>query len=37
MILNYAAEFDKYAGIGFAYRDLNTNNIIKSDDFYLIG
>ncbi|CAI7663133.1 unnamed protein product [Penicillium palitans] len=37
MIPDYAAEFDKYTGIGFAHGDLNASNIMKSDDFHLTG
>ncbi|KAJ6126082.1 hypothetical protein N7471_010575 [Penicillium samsonianum] len=37
MIPNYAAEFDKYTGIGFTHGDLNAHNIMKSDDFHLTG
>lgn len=37
MIPNYAAEFDKYAGIGFSHGDLNAYNIMKSDEFHLTG
>ncbi|GIJ99200.1 hypothetical protein Aspvir_001326 [Aspergillus viridinutans] len=37
MIPNYAAEFDKYAGIGFTHGDLNAHNIMKNDEFYLTG
>jgi hypothetical protein len=37
MILNYAAEFDRYAGIGFTHGDLNAHNIMKNDEFHLTG
>lgn len=37
MIPSYAAEFDKYTGVGFTHGDLNAHNIMKSDDFHLTG
>ncbi|KAF4211368.1 hypothetical protein CNMCM8980_004357 [Aspergillus fumigatiaffinis] len=37
MIPDYAAEYDKYTGIGFTHGDLNAHNIMKSDEFHLTG
>lgn len=37
MIPDYAAEYDKYADIGFTHGDLNAYNIMKSDEFHLTG
>ncbi|KAE8150831.1 hypothetical protein BDV25DRAFT_129239 [Aspergillus avenaceus] len=35
IIPDYAVEYDEYSGFGFIYRDLNTYNIIKSNEFHL--
>lgn len=37
MIPNYAAEFDKYTGVGFSHGELNAYNVIKDDNFHLTG
>ncbi|KAJ5567163.1 hypothetical protein N7535_006469 [Penicillium sp. DV-2018c] len=37
MIPEYAAEFDKYIGVGFAHGDLNAFNVMINDDFNLTG
>ncbi|KAE8132837.1 hypothetical protein BDV38DRAFT_287312 [Aspergillus pseudotamarii] len=37
MIPDYAAEFDKYTGIGFTHGDLNAHNIMTTDEFHLTG
>ncbi|KAJ6019504.1 hypothetical protein N7522_001571 [Penicillium canescens] len=37
MVPKYAAEFDKYIGVGFTHGDLNAHNVMINDDFNLTG